>query len=134
MSLEEKYAEIFSRNGINDEIERVVVRSSGLAGEHFASITELATVEFKNGIRKPINLFVKKILPCQDGRALEMENLMIKEGTFLTTIVDELSQKNDRYLIYSFSHFNFISKITVNQPQYVQFYEIFSPKRTMQIK
>jgi hypothetical protein len=94
-SLEEKYADIFSRNGINDEIERVVIRSSGLAGEHFASVCEFATVEFRNGVREPINLFVKKILPCQNARELEMaETMMVKEGTFLTTIVHELSHKN----------------------------------------
>jgi len=92
-SLEEKYAEILEENGIKDEIKCVVLRPSGLAGEHFASVTELATIEFKDGGMEPLNLFVKRILPCANSAELDSaEKLMIKEGSFLTTILTDMCQ------------------------------------------
>ncbi|CAL8070771.1 unnamed protein product [Orchesella dallaii] len=54
-----KYKEIVKANGINDEVSEVIVKSSGLLGEGFASLTQYVTINFQNPDIKPLHLFVK---------------------------------------------------------------------------
>ncbi|CAL8070780.1 unnamed protein product [Orchesella dallaii] len=54
-----KYKEIVKANGINDEVSEVLIKSSGLQGEGFASQANYVTINFKNPNLKPLNLFVK---------------------------------------------------------------------------
>ncbi|ODN02392.1 putative oxidoreductase dhs-27 [Orchesella cincta] len=54
-----KYKEILLSNGVTDEISEVIVKSAGLKGEGFASVSKYVTIKFQNPSVKPLNLFVK---------------------------------------------------------------------------
>lgn len=55
------FEHILKLNGIYpEEVSETVVKASGLHGENFASITEYATVKFKNPEKSPLHLFTKR--------------------------------------------------------------------------
>ena len=88
---EEQYLQILKRNGILDEVSKVdIVIPEDLIGEHFGSLCENVTIQFKNKA-EDCHLFVKKMLPLPDPVQVEMfKDVMRKEGFFLTQLIQDL--------------------------------------------
>ncbi|CAL8070777.1 unnamed protein product [Orchesella dallaii] len=83
-----KYKEIVKANGINDEVSEVIVKTSGLLGEGFASQTNYVTINFQNPDIKPLHLFVKTHTSNSSHSELLTESkLFEKESIFFMKYV-----------------------------------------------
>ncbi|CAL8070770.1 unnamed protein product [Orchesella dallaii] len=83
-----KYKEIVKANGINDEVSQVLINSSGLQGEGFASQANYVTINFKNPKVKPLNLFVKSLTAnSTHSDMLKESKLFEKESRFFMEYV-----------------------------------------------
>ncbi|CAL8070772.1 unnamed protein product [Orchesella dallaii] len=83
-----KYKEIVKANGINDEVSEVLINSSGLQGQGFASQANHVTINFKNPNVKPLNLFVKShTANSTHSEMLEGGKLFEKESRFFMEYV-----------------------------------------------
>ena len=88
---EQQYLNILKNNGIIDEVSNVdIVIPENLIGEHFGSLCEHVTIQFKNKAEE-CNFFVKKMLPLPDPiQAKRFQGIMLKEGFFLTKLIQDL--------------------------------------------
>jgi hypothetical protein len=90
---EAKYAQILLNNGILDEVSKIEISvPEDLVGEHFGSICESVKVQFKDSKNEVLHLFVKKSFPIPDPTLGDIffEGIMLKEGFFLTTVLNDL--------------------------------------------
>lgn len=92
--LREKFVEIIRKQGITEEVgEIMMVEPQELKGEHMATASVYVQVEFKGGVRKPKNLFVKK--PYNNSGHTEMTKqmrIMEKEGKFLHDFLPKMRE------------------------------------------
>jgi len=98
-----KFTEILKLNGISEEVERVVIHEPPeLKGEHMATATVYARIEFKDASKRSKNLFVKRFFPSEVQTAmLKKMRIMEKEATFYNNFLPEIasfSKKFHRYL------------------------------------
>ncbi|CAL8070783.1 unnamed protein product [Orchesella dallaii] len=83
-----KYKKIVKANGINDEVSEVIVKSSGLQGEGFASQTNYVTINFQNTDIKSLHLFTKAHTSNSSHSELLTESkLFEKESRFFMEYV-----------------------------------------------
>ena len=91
---ESKFSDILKQNGILEEISKVTFsKPTDLLGEQFGSVIEYVTIEFKNKKREDCHLFAKKMLAIPDPTQRNLfEEVMLKEGFYLTTFVQHMNQ------------------------------------------
>lgn len=99
----QKFIKILENNGIFEQVKSVVITETPeLKGEHMATATVYAKIEFKNPSVKPKNLFIKKYTDNEDHTAWVKEmKLMEKEATFYNDFLPALREFTGKFDGYS---------------------------------
>lgn len=92
--LRQTFVEIMKSQGIAEEVgEIIMVEPQELKGEHMATLSVYVKVEFKGGVRKPKNLFVKKhVNNAGHQEVTKKMRIMQKEGKFLFEFLPKMRE------------------------------------------
>jgi len=82
--LKEKFIGILQKNGITDEVREVLIKEPPeLQGEHMATATVYAQINFTDEKLKPKNLFVKRFSSNEmHAQMIKAMRIMEKESSF----------------------------------------------------